>query len=475
MLQEGNRYLHVLYSGERQRHLLVHLSGKYAGQYSIAVHRVYRDPIIVHSCSRGRYECSSCSTVGASRNERRSSVLDKVVGCGTPCRLRASPVRMTKAVAQEETMKTAEGRRSPGPFSPCASFPARMASKANQDPASAAANTVGKLRLAFYHLASFGGTLPTTSRADGTSKTSRLDGDSFAIGAWTYVQRSQKQLQQQLLHQPLHRQHWHMPLQHELLMKTSELKSSTRTTTAKSTCSSNNGSTTSTSSSGSSCRVRLGVYRSLNGLEIPAAVTLSSPEKALKTHRLHQEGKCYGTFQRSGPSVAASAAPSPGKFSNTAPAVGGWADLKGTVMRSRNIRRKSEAGTSVSPASAAVPFRSLSVSARSGALLAGLATTSAAATALEAASEAAAPAADTVARTAEHFVVSACSTCSLSSASAWKKWLRILSETDPQRRKELLLEYPPLCRKHDKKIEASSQPYMPLLVLCRMWRSRLMN
>lgn len=474
MLQEGKRYLHMLYSGELQRHLPVHVSGIYAGQYSVAVHGVYRDSTVVHSCSRGQCECSSCSTVGANRNKRRSSVLGKVVACRTPCRLRASPVRMTKAVAQAETMKKTEGR-SPAPFSPCASFPERMASKANQDPASAATNAIGKLRLAFYHLATFGRTLATTSLADEKSKTSCLEGDVFAIRAWTYVQRSQKQQQQQLLHQWLHRQHLHMPLQNELCMKNSELNSLTRTTTVKSTRSSNNGSTTSTSSGGSSYRVQLGVYRSLGGLEVSEAVRISSPEKALKTHRLRQKGTCHGTLQRSEPSVAASTAASLGQFSNAAPTVEGWADLKGTVMPPRDIRRKSEAGTSVSPASAAVPFRSLSLLARSGALLAGLATTSAATTAVESASEAAAPVADTVARTAEHLVVSACSTCSLSSASAWKKWLQILSEADPQRRKELLLEYPPLCRKHDKMVEASSQPHMPLLVLFRMWRSRLMN
>ncbi|CDJ48171.1 hypothetical protein, conserved [Eimeria brunetti] len=47
-------------------------------------------------------------------------------------------------------------------------------------------------------------------------------------------------------------------------------------------------------------------------------------------------------------------------------------------------------------------------------------------------------------------VVPACSSCSLSSDSVWKKWLLLLSETDPQRLQELLLKYPPICKKHNK-------------------------
>ncbi|KAL8435290.1 hypothetical protein Efla_002545 [Eimeria flavescens] len=46
--------------------------------------------------------------------------------------------------------------------------------------------------------------------------------------------------------------------------------------------------------------------------------------------------------------------------------------------------------------------------------------------------------------------VSACSTCSLSSATVWKKWLQALSEEDPHRRQRLLEQYPPPCRRHRK-------------------------
>lgn len=53
-------------------------------------------------------------------------------------------------------------------------------------------------------------------------------------------------------------------------------------------------------------------------------------------------------------------------------------------------------------------------------------------------------------------VVSECSSCSLTTATAWKKWLLLLSEADPKQRQQLLLQYPPLCKKH-KKRDASGQ------------------
>ncbi|KAL8448974.1 hypothetical protein Emed_003326 [Eimeria media] len=53
-------------------------------------------------------------------------------------------------------------------------------------------------------------------------------------------------------------------------------------------------------------------------------------------------------------------------------------------------------------------------------------------------------------------VVPACSGCSLNSATAWRKWLQLLSETDPHRRQQLLLQDFPACkRRHAKEASGS--------------------
>ncbi|KAL8436950.1 hypothetical protein ACSSS7_001314 [Eimeria intestinalis] len=53
-------------------------------------------------------------------------------------------------------------------------------------------------------------------------------------------------------------------------------------------------------------------------------------------------------------------------------------------------------------------------------------------------------------------VVPTCSGCSLNSASAWKKWLQLLSETDAQRRQQSLLQKFPICKRHPRKQASGS-------------------
>ncbi|OEH74292.1 hypothetical protein cyc_03590 [Cyclospora cayetanensis] len=52
-------------------------------------------------------------------------------------------------------------------------------------------------------------------------------------------------------------------------------------------------------------------------------------------------------------------------------------------------------------------------------------------------------------------VISECSGCSLSTPTAWRKWLLLLAEENAQRRQQLLLAYPFACKKHRKSLAAS--------------------
>ncbi|KAL8441572.1 hypothetical protein Emag_007065 [Eimeria magna] len=80
----------------------------------------------------------------------------------------------------------------------------------------------------------------------------------------------------------------------------------------------------------------------------------------------------------------------------------------------------------------------------------------AAASGAEGAFAASAAKATVVAPSASLSVVPTCNGCSLNSAAAWKKWLQLLSETDSQRRQQLLLQDFPTCkRRHTKQAPGS--------------------
>ncbi|CDJ35263.1 Egg protein CP82, related [Eimeria mitis] len=469
MTKQGRRCLWGLYTGCPQRPSTGYCPVvRYATRNLLPAHRQYEESHTPYSISNLRPTNGSISINNSSRgglSGQHSSLLIRTAPWRKFCRLGVSLTAATPAATNPAATSTPPGTGAQASTPTCIGLATETKSDLNRSTADAAAvatfsDTVHSLSRPCRPLV-FGGLSTTHGSALKLGSDSPLDGAIFCVGGETTVvqwsqelqkpqQRRQQQVQRETIRQK-QRLCTHLPLKASV----GRLINHNNDTT-------NNSSVT--CSLESSCNKGPGFYNALEGEVVTGAAAETSPTAGTETDQLridrqHSEVPRKGQVPSAlvaatlaAPACASSLAPSAESQTDfvTCPA-GLSAALRGAEARSAPVG--SSGGTTVATLSSPVALASDAAPGEAdSALRRDIALATAKPSSAVPSSIASAAA---VLVNGAVAVVPACSSCSLSSASVWKKWLLLLCESDPHRRQELLLKYPPLCKRHSKNIGQS--------------------